>query len=135
MDATGFNLTPAIKKIIIKAKLNNEQRKAVVHALATEDFMMVEGLPGSGKTTLISVLIQCLVATNKKVLLAAFTHSAVDNILTKLTKEVAAEKILRLGSSSSIKDDIKKMTLKAKLENETSEEYYAAVRKVMKTTV
>ncbi|UMM17699.1 hypothetical protein L5515_014120 [Caenorhabditis briggsae] len=134
VDINGANISAAVKKIIIKAKLNNEQRRAVVHALATEDYMIVEGLPGSGKTTLISVLIQCLVATNKKVLLTAFTHSAVDNILGKLTKEVSNEKILRLGSSSTIKDDVRTLTLKSKLDGETSEDYYVAVRRVMKTT-
>ncbi|EGT51512.1 hypothetical protein CAEBREN_07745 [Caenorhabditis brenneri] len=133
-EITGMDITSSIKKIIIKAKLNNEQRRAVLCALSTEDYVIVEGLPGSGKTTLISVLIQCLVATNKKVLLAAFTHSAVDNILGKLIKDVSSDKILRLGSSSTIKDDIRKMTLKEKLESESSQDYYAAVKRVMKTT-
>ncbi|KAF1765602.1 hypothetical protein GCK72_005554 [Caenorhabditis remanei] len=134
VDTSVFNITPAVKKIIVKAKLNNEQRRAIIHALSTEDYMIVEGLPGSGKTTLISVLIQCLLATNKKVLLTAFTHSAVDNILGKLTKEVSPEIILRLGSSSTINEEIRKMTLKAKLESESSDNYYASVRRVMKTS-
>uniref|UniRef100_A0A1I7T145 DNA helicase n=1 Tax=Caenorhabditis tropicalis TaxID=1561998 RepID=A0A1I7T145_9PELO len=64
-EITGIGISPAIKKIIVRAKLNNEQRRAVIHALSTEDFMMIEGLPGSGKTSLISVLIQCMVATKK----------------------------------------------------------------------
>ncbi|CAI2340965.1 unnamed protein product [Caenorhabditis sp. 36 PRJEB53466] len=131
---TGVDLPAAVRKIIVRAKLNTEQRLAVVHALATQDFMMVEGLPGSGKTTLISVLIQCLVATNKKILLAAFTHSAVDNILGKLKNDVSTEKILRLGNSSSIKEDIQRITLKAKVENEATEDYYDAVKRIMKTT-
>lgn len=81
------------------------------------------------------MLIQCLVSINKKVLLAAFTHSAVDNILAKLTKEVSPERILRLGSSSTIKDSIQKMTLKGKLQNESSEDYYRSVKLILKTTV
>uniref|UniRef100_A0A8R1DLD3 DNA replication ATP-dependent helicase/nuclease DNA2 n=1 Tax=Caenorhabditis japonica TaxID=281687 RepID=A0A8R1DLD3_CAEJA len=128
------DIPSSVKKIIVRAKLNNEQRLALIHALFTQDYVIIEGLPGSGKTTLISVLIQCLIATNKKVLLAAFTHSAVDNILGKLKKEVSTDKILRLGSSSTIKEEIKTMTLKAKLENESSEDYYNAVKRVMKTT-
>ena len=41
-------------------------------------------MPGTGKTTTVATLIKCLVADGMRVLLAAHTHSAVDNVLLKL---------------------------------------------------
>lgn len=51
-------------------------------------------MPGTGKTTTIACLVQVLVARGNTVMLASYTHSAVDNILLKL-KEV--EKRRRRG--------------------------------------
>ena len=47
-------------------------------------------MPGTGKTTTIAYLVQVLVARGNTVMLASYTHSAVDNILLKL-KEVEKE--------------------------------------------
>ena len=41
-------------------------------------------MPGTGKTTVIATLVRYLVSCGKSVLLTAYTHSAVDNILLKL---------------------------------------------------
>ena len=41
-------------------------------------------MPGTGKTTTITCLVEVLVAQGKSVLLTSYTHSAVDNILLKL---------------------------------------------------
>ena len=40
--------------------------------------------PPSGKTTTIAALVRVLVAAGQSVLLASYTHSAVDTILLKL---------------------------------------------------
>lgn len=60
------------------------QREFVLKAMSTPDFMFLEGPPGSGKTTAISELIYQLLIRNKRVLLVASTHVAVDNVLEKL---------------------------------------------------
>ncbi len=62
-----------------------EQRDFVRKALGTPDFAILEGPPGSGKTTVICELILQMLSQNKRVLLCASTHVAVDNVLERLT--------------------------------------------------
>ncbi|NWD09226.1 MULTISPECIES: AAA domain-containing protein [Pseudomonas] len=62
----------------------DEQRRFVEQALHTTDFMLLEGPPGSGKTTAICELILQMAEQGKRVLLCASTHVAVDNVLEKL---------------------------------------------------
>jgi AAA domain-containing protein len=61
-----------------------EQRAFVAKALGSPDLVMLEGPPGSGKTTAICELIQQLVARGQRVLLCASTHVAIDNVLERL---------------------------------------------------
>lgn len=61
-----------------------EQRRFVSMALGTPDFALLEGPPGSGKTTAICELIVQLARDGKRVLLVAPTHVAVDNVLERL---------------------------------------------------
>lgn len=61
-----------------------EQRTFVKRALVTPDYAVLEGPPGSGKTTAICELILQLTREGKRVLLVASTHVAVDNVLENL---------------------------------------------------
>ena len=65
----------------------NIQREFVEIALDTPDFAILEGPPGSGKTTTICEIIYQAIKRNQKVLLVASTHVAVDNVLEKLFDE------------------------------------------------
>jgi thymidylate kinase len=51
-----------------------------------QDYALILGMPGTGKTTAIAELVRFLVAQGKSVLLTSYTHTAVDNILLKLTE-------------------------------------------------
>lgn len=62
----------------------DEQRRFVEIAMATPDFVFLEGPPGSGKTTAICELVLQLAKEGKRVLLSASTHVAVDNVLERL---------------------------------------------------
>lgn len=78
-----------------------EQREFVEKALATPDFAILDGPPGTGKTTSILELIVQLVRQGKKILLTASTHAAINNVLERidskqLTNEVFA---LRIGDA------------------------------------
>jgi DNA replication ATP-dependent helicase Dna2 len=52
--------------------------------MMAEDYLLIKGYPGTGKTTTVAALISILTKLDKKVLFASFTNSAVDNLLIKL---------------------------------------------------
>ncbi|XP_063388913.1 DNA replication ATP-dependent helicase/nuclease DNA2 [Cydia fagiglandana] len=79
--------------------LNIQQQRAVLKALAAKDYALLQGLPGTGKTQTISVLIQMLVALKQRVLVTAHTHSAVDTVLSRLPESL---KVMRLGSAARV---------------------------------
>ncbi|WP_452223669.1 AAA domain-containing protein [Lacinutrix chionoecetis] len=61
-----------------------EQQEFVRKALASKDFALLEGPPGSGKTTaIIELIIQC-VLQGQRVLLVSSTHVAVDNVIDRI---------------------------------------------------
>ncbi|MDY0223918.1 MAG: AAA domain-containing protein [Candidatus Methanomethylophilaceae archaeon] len=86
------------------------QREMVRRSLCTTDFAFLEGPPGSGKTTTILEIIAQMVMRDKKVLLAASTHAAIDNILERLDKlpEQVRNRLLvaRIGNEGSVGDNV-----------------------------
>ena len=62
-----------------------EQREFVRKALGTEDFALVWGPAGAGKTTAICEFIKQAVKRGRKVLMVGSTHVAVDNVLEKFS--------------------------------------------------
>jgi DNA replication ATP-dependent helicase Dna2 len=64
--------------------LNDDQKAAIQKVLLSQDYCLILGMPGTGKTTTIAELVIVLYKAGFTVLLTAFTHSAVDNILLKL---------------------------------------------------
>lgn len=83
---------PAVQKIEEMLKsfkkelsiLNEEQKIAVIKSVLSDNYHMVLGTPGSGKTTAIVVLIKILAQLKKRILVVSFTNSAIDNVLTRL---------------------------------------------------
>ncbi|MFA6906858.1 MAG: AAA domain-containing protein, partial [Sphaerochaeta sp.] len=65
----------------------DKQREFVLTALATPDFAILDGPPGTGKTTTIRELILQLVNDGKRILLAASTNAAINNVLERLRDE------------------------------------------------
>ena len=92
--------------------LNPSQLNAISHVLSAEDYALILGMPGTGKTTVIAELVRTLVSGGKTVLVASYTHSAVDTILMKLSRmggkdggqdaEGAGFGILRLGNVDKV---------------------------------
>ncbi|MBN2694459.1 AAA family ATPase, partial [bacterium] len=92
-----------------------EQRAFVKKAMGSKDFAILEGPPGSGKTTAIIELILQLIKDKKRVLLSASTHVAIDNVLERIKeyKEVIA---IRVGDKNRISDSVKEFQLDNKKE-------------------
>ena len=80
--------------------LNLNQRIAIMKVLTAEDYALILGMPGTGKTMVVATLIRTLIGMGKSVLLTSHTHSAVDTILAKLGNEEF--KILRLGNVDKV---------------------------------
>lgn len=80
------------------------QREFVRRALASEDFTILDGPPGTGKTTSILELIIQLVLQGKRVLLSASTHAAINNVLERIKENTALSQYifpLRIGYASN----------------------------------
>lgn len=95
----GFPRTTVELLSPILSKLNKLQQKAVLNALLCRDYCLIRGLPGTGKSSLIVALIRLAVLLGQSVLLTSYTHSAVDNVLLKLTELPEEERIrfVRIG--------------------------------------
>lgn len=91
---------------ISSENFNSDQIGAFDKILSTKDYSLILGMPGTGKTTVIAQIIKLLVENKKTVLLASYTHSAVDNILLKV-KDYGID-ILRIGSPLKVHKDIRK---------------------------
>jgi DNA replication ATP-dependent helicase Dna2 len=85
---------------------NNEaQNRAVNLALNAEDFALVHGPPGTGKTYTLATLVRALVERGDRVLLSAFTNRAVDNALDALRDQGFTD-FLRVGSTAGVRPDM-----------------------------
>ncbi|KAK9355845.1 hypothetical protein V1523DRAFT_403638 [Lipomyces doorenjongii] len=87
-------------------RLNNDQLKALEKVMTACDYALIMGMPGTGKTTTVSYIIETLLAQNKTILLTSYTHTAVDNILLKVRNHCT--NVLRLGPLSKIHPEVKK---------------------------
>ncbi|KAJ3219156.1 Tripartite DNA replication factor [Dinochytrium kinnereticum] len=85
--------------------LNSDQKRAIAKVAAANDYTMILGMPGTGKTTTIAAMVQILLDLGHTILLAAYTHSAIDNILLKL--KTAGIDFLRFGDGNKIHPDIR----------------------------
>ncbi|WP_132059436.1 AAA domain-containing protein [Halorussus amylolyticus] len=90
---------------------NNEaQNEAVNLAVNAEDFALVHGPPGTGKTYTIARTIRALVERGNRVLLSAFTNRAVDNALEALRAQ-GFEGVVRVGTESGVREDMQDLRL------------------------
>jgi len=89
---------------------NDAQNDAVNLAVNAEDFALVHGPPGTGKTYTIARTIRALVDRGDRVLLSAFTNRAVDNALEAL-RDQGFDDIVRVGTESGVREDMQDVRL------------------------
>lgn len=94
-------------------KLNESQQQAVIGILNDNQFTIVHGPPGTGKTTTISEGIFQLVKRGEKILVSAPSNTAVDNISKALLKK--GIKLLRVGNTSKTDPEVFNHTPEGKL--------------------
>lgn len=89
-------------------EMNEDQQAAVGKVLSAQDYALILGMPGTGKTTTIAHVIRALLAEGKSILLTSFTHTAVDNILLKIRDIAPKNSILRLGVPAKVNQQVQK---------------------------
>jgi len=80
-------------------KLDENKKTVIQAALDSRDLYLVEGPPGTGKTTFIAELILQYLERNpnKRVLLTSQTHIAVDNAIERVAEFKPELKVTRVG--------------------------------------
>lgn len=68
------------------SSLDGHQQDCVAKVLASPHFTVIQGPPGSGKTTVIANIVKRGLSRGWRMLVASSTHVAVDNIVEKLAK-------------------------------------------------
>jgi DNA replication ATP-dependent helicase Dna2 len=84
-----------------------------------QDYTLIQGYPGSGKSSTIAFVARMLACQGKRVLITAYTHSAVDNCLLKLMEAGCAEPLtdnrppsmVRIGDKSSVHPGVQNLLL------------------------
>ena len=97
--------------VIFKSEtLNQSQQEAVNRSVNARNFHLIVGPPGTGKTYVITEILEQLLHGNSKILVTAWTNIAVDNILEKFQHD-DSDKILRIGSYREVSPGNRKFTL------------------------
>ncbi len=89
---------------------NDAQNEACQLAVGAEDFALVHGPPGTGKTYTLARMVRALVEQGDRVLLSAFTNRAVDNAIEALEEQGYTD-IVRVGTESGVREDMQKYRL------------------------
>jgi DNA replication ATP-dependent helicase Dna2 len=106
-----FKTTTTQYSISGEETLNVDQKQAIEKVMSAQDYALVLGMPGTGKTTTTAHIIRALVSQGKSVLLTSYTHSAVDNILLKFKTDRFP--ILRLGAPAKVHPEVQEFAILA----------------------
>jgi DNA replication ATP-dependent helicase Dna2 len=96
---------------------NVEQNLAVERAMQMQDYLLIHGPPGTGKTSVIAEIVKRLCQQGQRIMLAAFTNQAVDNMLKRLDEE-GFHDYVRLGHNRNVDIKIHKRLLKSVVEQQ-----------------
>lgn len=119
-----FKINSTAYTLDTDANLNVDQKRAIDKVMSAEDYALVLGMPGTGKTTTIAHIIRALVSQKKSVLLTSYTHTAVDNILLKLRNDQIP--ILRLGTVAKVSPEVQEFAILAGTPKSSFEEIETA---------
>ena len=108
-------------------QLNESQKNAVNAILQNNDVCIVHGPPGTGKTTTLIEAIVQLKLQGQKIVVAAPSNTAVDNIASGLIKQQL--NILRVGNTTKVDEAIFAHTTEGKLANSKQQKEVKELKK------
>ncbi|KAH7198027.1 DNA replication factor Dna2-domain-containing protein [Fusarium flagelliforme] len=94
LEAPRFKAAPTQYTVSDRDNLNVDQHRAIEKVMSAQDYALVLGMPGTGKTTTIAHIIRALTSQGK----------TVDNILLKLKADRIP--ILRLGAPAKVHPEV-----------------------------
>ena len=112
----------------IDESLNNSQKRAIENALSCQNFFLIHGPFGTGKTRTLVELISQETRQNHKVLATAESNAAVDNILERLMDNKKLN-LTRLGHPQRVSKHNITQTLAYKVENHELNEKIKKIHK------
>ena len=84
--------------------LDASQQEAFVEAMAAGPVTLVQGPPGTGKTYVLARIVAALAAAGQRVLVASYTHRAVNNALRMIAAADASLAVVKAGKASGADD-------------------------------
>ncbi|MBR2558097.1 MAG: IGHMBP2 family helicase [Methanobrevibacter sp.] len=112
----------------IDESLNESQKRAIENALSCQNFFLIHGPFGTGKTRTLVELISQETRQNHKVLATAESNAAVDNILERLMENKKLN-LTRLGHPLRVSKHNVTQTLAYKVENHELNEKIKKIHK------
>ncbi|MGM0369616.1 MAG: IGHMBP2 family helicase [Bacillota bacterium] len=97
------------------SQLNQTQQEAVESALAADDFFLIHGPPGTGKTTTIIEILQQGIQSEERILATADSNTAVDNIVERLVN--LDVEVIRVGHPVRVNPLLRKYSLDYQIED------------------
>lgn len=89
---------------------NPSQIDALDRGAGTNDYLLVLGPPGTGKTTVILDWVRHFVTLGQRVLITSQSNMAVDNVLERLAQEDDLQ-CVRLGNETKVSSGIRKILI------------------------
>ena len=114
---SSFNLQANRKTeafVYINQTLNQSQNEAVKAIVQAEDFHILHGPPGTGKTTTLVAAAQALIEQGHKLMLCAPSNAATDWLLEKCIQQNI--KAIRIGNISRMNEQAASHSVEGKLE-------------------
>ena len=92
-----------INPVILLQPSNKSQKKSVEAAIKN-NISIIEGPPGTGKTTTILSIVANMIYENKKVVVVSKNNSAINNVLDELNEIPITQCFIRLGNQNVISE-------------------------------